>query len=296
MGMAKLVVIGSGIVGQATGKGLIAKGHQVVFSDLNPEVLAKLRDEGHTVCPPELLGQEETDVLAFFLAISTPTVDGRIELGFLESAVANLGNVLKSHEHYSIVVIRSTVPPNTTRGSLVPLLEKYSGKKAGEDFGVCMNPEYLRESSNEQDFKNPWLVMIGELDTRSGQALEAIYGQCNCPIFHLPLEEAEMQKYIHNLWNACKISFFNEMRGLCDQIGKEAGIVMDADKIFWITMESAEASWNLKYGIRNLGPFGGTCLPKDTNAFLAWAKDRFGKTLVLLKAVIAVNDDLVRQR
>lgn len=287
--MKKLVVIGSGVVGQATGKGLIVKGHQAIFCDINPEVLAKLKEEGHSVCPPDLLDQL-TGVEAFFLAISTPTVDGKIKLGFLEAAVANLGSVLKNHPDYCVVVIRSTVPPGTTRGLLIPLLEKYSGKKAGKDFGVCMNPEYLRENSNESDFQHPWLVTIGELDTRSGQVLESLYGQCDCPIFHLPLEEAEMQKYVHNLWNACKISFFNEFR-LASEIIKKAGITVDADKIFSITMKSAEASWNPEYGTRDFGPFGGTCLPKDTAAFLAWFKDKFGKTLTLLKAVIAVNED-----
>ncbi|MDP3004296.1 MAG: hypothetical protein Q8N43_02210, partial [Candidatus Azambacteria bacterium] len=93
--MAKLVVMGSGIVGQATGKGFIAKGNDVVFCDINPEVLAKLENQGYRVCLPNLL-EQETDVEAFFLATSTPTVDGRIKLDFLESAVANLGvSVLK---------------------------------------------------------------------------------------------------------------------------------------------------------------------------------------------------------
>lgn len=286
--MAKLVVIGSGVVGQATGKGLIAKGHRVAFCDINLEVLAKLKGEGYTVCPPELFGQE-ADTEAFFLAISTPTVDGRIKLEFLESAVANLGNALRNHEGYCIVVIRSTVPPNTTRGSLIPLIEKYSGKKAGEDFGVCMNPEYLREYSNEKDFKNPWLVTIGELDARSGQTLENIYGACECPIFHLTLEEAEIQKYVHNLYNAAKISFFNEMRMVCE------AVKVDADKVFELVAKSAEASWHPEYGIRDLGPFGGSCLPKDTAAFLAWTRDKLGKTLVLLKAVIKVNE-ITRER
>ena len=282
--MAKLAVIGSGVVGRATGKGFITKGHDVVFCDINLEVLAKLGEEGHMVCPPDLL-ERETDVEAYLLTVSTPTVDGRIKLDFLKSAVANIGaGALKKTNNYCIVVVRSTVPPNTTGGLLIPLLEKYSGKKAGKDFGVCMNPEYLREISHEEDFKNPWLIVIGELDVRSGEALEKIYGPHNCPFVHLSLEEAEMQKYVHNLWNACKISFFNEMRGVCEAVN------IDADKVFTHVVKSAEASWNPKYGIRNLGPYGGSCLPKDTSAFLAWAKDELGKSLPLLKAVIRANE------
>jgi len=282
--MAKLAIIGSGIVGQATGKGFIAKGHGVVFCDINPETLARLENQGYKVCPPNLL-EEEKGVKAFFLPVSTPTVDGKIQLDFLKSAVANLGEgALKKTNDYCIVVVRSTVPPNTIEGSLIPLLERYSGKKAGKDFGVCMNPEYLREDSNEEDFKNPWIIVIGELDAKSGETLEEIYGSHNCPIVHISIKEAETQKYVHNLFNACKISFFNEMRMVCEAVN------VDANKVFELVAKSAEGSWNQKYGIRNLGPYGGSCLPKDTTAFLAWAKDELEKSLPLLKAVIKVNE------
>lgn len=278
-------MIGSGVVGQATFFGLTAKGHKGTFCDINPEILDQLASNGHSVCLPGSLDQV-AGVEAFFLTVSTPTVDGRIQLGFLEAAVANLGEVLKNNTSYPIVVVRSTVPPGTTRELLIPLLEKHSGKKAGEGFGVCMNPEYLRENSNKEDFQHPWLVTIGSLDVKSGQVLADIYGpqEQKCPIFHLSLEEAEIQKYIHNLYNASKISFFNEKRRVCEKMG------IDADVVFPIVMVSAEAQWNPQYGIRDFGPFGGSCLPKDTSAFLAWAKDRLGLSLPLLKAVIKVNE------
>ncbi len=282
--MAKLAVIGSGIVGQATGKGFIAKGHDVVFCDTNPEVLAKLENKGHRVCPPHLLEQEK-DIEAFFLAISTPTVDNEIKLDFLRSAVGSLGaGYLKNNNDYCVVVIRSTVPPGTIEEQLIPTLEKYSGKKAGEHFGVCMNPEYLREGSNEEDFKNPWIITIGELDAKSGETLEKMYGPHKCPIVHTSLKEAETQKYVHNLFNACKISFFNEMRIVCE------ALKVDADKVFELVAKSAEGSWNQKYGIRSLGPYGGSCLPKDTVAFLSWAKKNLANPMPLLKAVIKVNE------
>ncbi len=284
--MAKLVVIGSGVVGQATGKGLVDKEYDVVFCDINPEVLAKLKNYGHRVCSPDLL-EQETNVDAFFLAISTPTIDGKVKLDFLESAVTNLGSgYLKKNNNYCIVVIRSTVPPNTIEGSLIPLLEKYSGKKAGKDFGVCMNPEYLRENRNEQDFKNPWIITIGQLDEKSGETLEKIYGAQTCPIARISLKEAEMQKYVHNIFNACKISFFNEMRVICETIG------VNADKVFSLVVQSAEAQWNPKYGIRDMGPYGGNCLPKDTTAFLTYANYELEKPMPVLASVIKMNDIL----
>lgn len=288
--MTKLAVIGSGVVGQATGKGFIAKGHEVIFCDINPEVLAQLESQGYKVCPPNLL-ERESGIKAFFLPVSTPTIDGKIELNFLKSAIANLGNgVLKKHSDYCVVVIRSTVPPGTIEGYLIPLLEKYSGKKAGKDFGVCMNPEYLRENSNEEDFKNPWIVVIGEFDEQSGKKLEEIYIPVNCPIIHTLIKEAETQKYVHNLFNACKISFFNEMRMICDTVG------VNADIVFKLVSMSAEASWNPQYGIRDFGPFGGTCLPKDTTAFFTWAEEELGEHTPLLRAVIRVNENIKEKR
>jgi nucleotide sugar dehydrogenase len=211
-------------------------------------------------------------------------------LGFLRSAVASFGEgYLKQHEKYCVVVVRSTVPPGTTEEQLIPLLEQHSGKKAGIDFGVCMNPEYLREGSNEKDFQNPWIIVIGELDARSGQVIEDAYGKRNCPIVRVPLKAAEAQKYVHNLYNAAKISFFNEMRIVCEEVG------VDADVVFPLVAKSAEASWNPQYGIKNTGPFGGSCLPKDTAAFFSWAKDVPGLSLHLLHAVIRVNE-IVRER
>jgi len=176
------------------------------------------------------------------------------------------------------------VPPGTTENVLIPILEKHSGKKAGKDFGVCMNPEYLREVSNEEDFKNPWIITIGELDRRSGEMLEEICNHSSCPIVHVSLKEAEIQKYAHNLFNACKISFFNEMRIVCEAVN------VDADKVFELVAKSAEASWNQKYGIRDFGPYGGSCLPKDTTAFSAWAKEELENPMPLLKAIIKVNE------
>ena len=284
--MANLIVIGSGVVGQATGKGFVTEGHEAVFCDINPDILSNLENQGHKVTQPHLI-EKKKDIKAFFLALPTPTVNNEIKLDFLKSAAANLGSgYLKNNDDYCIVVVRSTVPPGTTEDQLIPILEKNSGKKAGKDFGVCMNPEYLREGSNEEDFKNPWIITIGELDARSGQALEEIYGPRKCPIVRTSLREAEMQKYVHNIFNACKISFFNEMRMICEKIN------IDSDKIFELVSKSAEGSWNQKYGIRNFGPYSGSCLPKDTTAFLSWTKKELSSDMPLLEAVINVNETL----
>jgi len=285
--MARIAVIGSGVVGKATGIGLISTGHQVKFFDINPERVEELEKEGYQAKGPDLLNVHDFD--AFFFTVSTPTVDGKIHLGFLESAVANLGKLIKEKKDYFVVVGRSTMPPGTTEEFIIPLLEKYSGKKAGLDFGVCMNPEYLREKTSKDDFMRPWIIVIGALDKRSGDTLCQIYNSYECPIHQVSLKEAEMQKYVHNLFNATKITFFNEMRGICKALD------LDADKIFKITAESAEGSWNKMYGIRDMGPFEGSCLPKDTAAFSGWVKEKFGDNKTrLLDTTIAVNETIKR--
>lgn len=285
---SNLAIIGAGVVGQATGVGFARKGHEVIFCDINLETLTRLQAKGYKTTLPHLLDQE-SGVEAFFMSISTPTVDEKIQLGNLEAATANLGSgILKKRGEYCIVVVRSTVPPGTIEGMIIPILEKYSGKKAGRDFGVCMNPEFLRENRNEADFQNPWIVLIGELDPASGAALERIYRPFECPVYHVPLKEAEMEKYVHNIFNASVVSFFNEMRVACEKLG------VDADVVFPLVRESAEASWNRAYGRRNLGPFAGSCLPKDTMAFLTFMLER-GVPMPLLKGVIAVNETMKKK-
>lgn len=289
--MAKIAIIGSGVVGQATGKGFKTKGHDIVFVDVDPLVLKKLKQEGYPAYLPERL-IEEDNIDVFFIAVSTPTVDGKIKLEHLKSAIRNLAaGYLKTEEGYCVITARSTLPPGTTEEIIIPLLEKHSGKKSGKDFGVSVNPEYLREETSEEDFQHPWLVTIGSLDKQSGEKIESLYLPIDCPIAHVSLRDAEAQKYVHNLFNACKISFFNEMRAVYSKIGD-----IDIDKIFKLTTQSAEGSWNPEYGIKKRGPYGGSCLPKDTTAFLSWAKEKLGYQMSLLKAVIEVNNKTERQK
>lgn len=262
--MKKIAIIGNGVVGTATGKGLLAKGHRVIFYDISKKVIKSLRSQRLEAFSSDFLDAEKSD--AFFLTVPTPTEKGEINLKHIKAAVRNLGKKLKNRKKYFLVVVRSTVLPGTTEKVVIPILEKETGKQAGKDFGVSMNPEYLREVSAEKDFHNPWIIVAGCLDNRSQKFMAEIYQDFRCPVHFLSLREAEKQKYLHNLFNAVKISFFNEMRMACQRIG------VDPEKIFEITVNSAEGSWNRKYGIQNLGPFAGACLPKDTQAFFSWSK------------------------
>lgn len=276
----KIAVIGSGFVGEATGRGLAQHNHDVTFVDVIPERVAELRADGLDAHLNKDYERITTDVTMF--CVPTPTKGASIQLEYLTEAIKTFAKRLKSHKKYHVVVIRSTVPPKTTRTVVLPLIEEISGKKAGEDFGLCMQPEYLREATAKQDFARPWFILIGQLDERSGDILHKVYNKFDAPIERTGLDEAEFQKYVHNVYNAVKIAFFNEMR----LVAKKQK--WDADAMFRATAESCEAIWNPMYGLRDFGPFDGSCLPKDTRALLQWG-DNNGHDLGILRAVIVEN-------
>ena len=284
-----ICIVGPGVVGQATGKVFVEKGLRVGFLGVIKEQIDNLKKGGYNAFTKEEIynGNYDYDITMF--TVPTPTVKGVIDLSILEQTAIDLGKRLKHFKKYHLVVVKSTVPPRTTEGLVIPLIEKYSGKKVGKDFGACMNPEYLREVSAYDDTLDPWMTLIGEYDKKSGDILESVYKErFSSPLFRCELKEAEMQKYVHNLFNAAKITYFNEMRQIAKRIGA------DADKIFKYTAVSCEGMWNPNYGIKNRGPFDGSCLPKDTKAFLHWAKARkFDASL--LETVVAVNDKLTNK-
>ena len=281
-----ICIIGPGVVGQATGKVFAKLGYETTFLGGNEEKRTKLKKEGYIAYGKDELFDGSYDFDISFFTVPTPTIDGKISLEALASASCDLGKRLsKAPKKYHLAVVKSTVPPGTTERLVIPLIEQYSKRKAGRGFGVCMNPEYLREKTAFEDSLRPWIILIGQYDKRSGNLLEKAYENFTCPIYRCDLREAEMQKYIHNLYNAVKISFFNEMR----QVGKKIGA--DPEKIFAYTILSCEGIWNPKYGTKDFGPFSGSCLPKDTKAFLEWGKNnKFD--LPLLESAIKVNKEL----
>lgn len=286
MSKPKICIVGPGVVGQATGKVFAAKGFKTTFIGRTREKVDKLVKLRYQAYTKEELVNGGYDFDITFFTVPTPTIDRKIDLSAINEASIDLGKRLKIIKNYHLAVVKSTVPPGTTENLVIKNLEKYSGKKAGKDFGVCMNPEYLREEYAFDDTLNAWIVVIGEYDKRSGDLLESVYNSFDCPVIRVKIMEAEMQKYIHNLFNAVKITYFNEMRDVARKVG------LDAEKMFKITAISAEGMWNPKYGTRDLGPFDGNCLPKDTKAFLEWAEKK-NFDVSLLRSVIDVNNNLI---
>jgi UDPglucose 6-dehydrogenase len=281
--MSRILIVGSGVVGQATGKGFARQGHTVSYVDINPQTIAQLRAEGLVATLPTEADWSAADVV--MLAVPTPTVDGKVVLDFIETAALDIGRGLAQIERFVVVVVRSTVPPTTTEQRITPILEQASGKRAGVDFGVAMNPEFLRQVSAAQDFARPWITVLGASDRRAAEQLDRLYAPFGALIVRCTPTEAEMIKYVNNVYNAVKISYFNEVHAICQQLG------IDSNLVGATVARSAESMWNPLYGTRGGVPYGGACLPKDTAAFMTFVREQNCPHL-MLEATIAVNQRL----
>jgi GDP-mannose 6-dehydrogenase len=195
-----------------------------------------------------------------FVCVGTPSQpNGNLDLKHIRSVCEQLGAALKEKDSQHVVVIRSTVLPGTMRNIVIPTLEETSGKKAGRDFGVCHNPEFLREGSAVHDFLFPPKTVIGEFDRCSGEVLSSLYSGIDAPLIRTQLEISEMVKYVDNCWHALKIGFANEIGNFCKACGVDAHVVMD---IFCQDKKLNISPAYLKPGFA----FGGSCLPKDLRA------------------------------
>jgi UDPglucose 6-dehydrogenase len=280
---ARIVIVGSGVVGTATGQGFRAHGHRVRFVDISTERVRALRERGLDADTKIDLSDGPAFV---FLTLPTPNEGLRYDLRAFTAGTAAVGRALASSPFRHVVVVRSTVPPGTTEGLVRRFLEQHSGLGAGTGFGLAANPEFLRAVSAEEDFRNPWMTVIGSRDPRTVDALRdllAPYGG-ELRTFADPAE-AELVKCANNLFNATKISFWNEMW----LVAQQAGLKLDA--VASTVAAAAEGSWNPQYGIRGGAPYGGVCLPKDTCGFLGYAAD-IGLDMPLLRAVVETNDRL----
>jgi GDP-mannose 6-dehydrogenase len=223
----------------------------------------------------------DTDVS--FVCVGTPSqINGNLDLTHIRNICEQLGQVLKDKSARHTVVIRSTILPGTMRRVIIPVLEENSRKKAGKDFGVCNNPEFLREGSAVADFVFPSKTVIGELDPASGDALATLYEKLDAPLIRTDIETAEMIKYIDNSWHALKIGFANEIGNLCKSFSIDAHSAME---IFCQDKKLNISSAYLRPGFA----FGGSCLPKDLRA-LAYSAKLHDLELPILNAILPSNE------
>jgi len=218
-----------------------------------------------------------------FVCVGTPSqANGNLDLRFIRRICEQIGEALKSKSARHTVVIRSTILPGTMKKVVIPTLEEFSGKTAGTDFGVCSNPEFLREGSAVKDFRSPPKTVIGELDEASGEILFELYSKIEAPLIRTDLETAEMIKYVDNSWHALKIGFANEIGNMCKSSGIDSHAVMN---IFCQDRKLNISPAYLQPGFA----FGGSCLPKDLRALSYLAKTH-DLQLPILNSILASNE------
>ena len=300
----RISVIGVGYVGLCTAVGLASKGYRVLASDIDADKITKINNGVPTFHEPGLqkkltestqkgnlngiVGQtdqviQETDLT--FVAVGTPSKpDGSIDLQYIESAARNIGKALSQKDAYHVTIIKSTVVPGTTQNIVKPILEKESKKICGVDFGLCMNPEFLRQGSAFQDTLNADRVVIGSYDKQSGDTLEDLYKDFYSahtpPIIRTTLSTAELIKYASNAMLATKISFINTISNICEKIpGTDVIVVATA-----MGLDKRIGPLFLDAGLG----YGGSCFPKDVKALIACSKT-FGYIPELLESTENVN-------
>ncbi len=299
--IVRISVFGLGYVGTVSAGCLAKDGHEVIGVDpirtkvdlinqgRSPIVEADIGEIISTTVESGLLratddameAVDKTDVS--FVCVGTPSQpNGNLDLRYVRRVCEQIGAVLKSKEGGHVVAIRSTVLPGTVRNIVIPTLEEASGKKAGSDFGVCHNPEFLREGSAVADFNAPPKTVIGELDRCSGDLLATLYQALDAPLIRTELEISEMVKYIDNSWHALKIGFANEIGNL----GKVFGV--DSHKVMDIFCQDRKLNISCAYLMPGFA-FGGSCLPKDLRALAYQAKARDVETPIL-SSILASND------
>jgi GDP-mannose 6-dehydrogenase len=296
----KISVLGLGYVGAVSAGCLARDGHEVIGVD--PErTKVELINAGKSPIIEKDIGQIIAEQVAAgrlrattevgdavrhsdmaLVCVGTPSQpNGGIDLKYVRRVCEQIGRTLATHHGAPVIVMRSTMLPGTMRDVVLPTLEKFSGKRAGEEFGVCINPEFLREGTAVHDYYHPPKTVIGEVNRASGDLLAAVYAKMPGPMIRTDIETAEMVKYADNAWHALKVGFANEVGNLCKALEVDAHKVMD---IFCQDYKLNLSPYYLKPGFA----FGGSCLPKDVRALLYKAKT-LDLSLPILSAVLPSN-------
>jgi GDP-mannose 6-dehydrogenase len=298
----KVSVFGLGYVGVVSAACLAAQGHEVVGVDVNPTKVDLVNRGQSTVVEERIreLTQEvvekgalraTTDVAEAIgdtdlslICVGTPSAsNGSLSTVYLERVAEEIGAAIGAKDSRHTVVFRSTMLPGTCERLLVPALEKASGKQAGADFGVAVNPEFLRESTSVKDYYDPPKTVVGEFDAASGDPVVELYADLPGPVFRVPIKVAEMTKYADNSFHGLKIGFANEIGAICAALGLDSHKVMD---IFLADRKLNISPAYLRPGFA----FGGSCLPKDLRG-LVYAARRADVSVPILEHVLTSNTE-----
>jgi GDP-mannose 6-dehydrogenase len=302
----KISVFGLGYVGTVSAGCLANQGHEVVGVDpirtkldlisrgQSPiveadigEIISAVVSRGNLrVTDDSTEAILSTDVS--FVCVGTPSQpNGNLDLRYIRRVCEEIGTALKVKKDWHVVTIRSTVLPGTVRKIVIPILEETSGKTAGKGFGVCHNPEFLREGSAVEDFLAPPKTVIGQLDACSGEAVAALYSTLDAPLIRTEIEISEMVKYIDNGWHALKIGFANEIGSL------SKALEVDSHRVMEIFCQDRKLNISCAY-LKPGFAFGGSCLPKDLRALTYQARIHDLETPIL-SSILPSNDTQVQR-
>ena len=274
----KIAVFGLGYVGVVSAACLVRDGHDVLGVDPNAVKVGFLRQGKSPIVEPGLdeliaaaaaagrlsAGSDPAAAVAqcdvLMVCVGTPgQANGSLDLSFVRRVVQQIGEQLAGAAAYKVVVIRSTLLPGSMQSVVMPVLEESSRRKAAQDFGVCINPEFLREGSAIYDYDHPPKTVIGASDERAAAVVRELYAALSAPLLLTDLRTAEMIKYIDNSWHALKVTFANEVGRLCKAMGIDGRHAM---RMFCLDTKLNISSAYLRPGFA----FGGSCLPKDVRA------------------------------
>jgi GDP-mannose 6-dehydrogenase len=302
----KISVFGLGYVGTVSAACLAQQGHQVIGVDINPHKVEMI-DNGHS----PVIEQDIDEIISAvvrsgnlrvttsaaegvlgsdisLICVGTPShQNGSLDLSFVERVVRDIGQALAEKEDFHSVVLRSTVLPGTTEAVVIPALERFSARVAGSDFGVCFNPEFLREGTSVHDFFHPPFTIIGQYDPGAVEAVSQLYENLDAPLLTVPLKSAEMIKYANNAFHALKVAFANEIGNICKSQGIDSHQLMN---VFCMDTKLNLSPYYLKPGFA----FGGSCLPKDLRALL-YHSHQLDLGLPVLEAILPSNELQIRR-
>jgi GDP-mannose 6-dehydrogenase len=298
--MKNVSVFGLGYVGAVTAACLAHQGHNVIGVDLNPDKVKMMKSGRAPVLEPELDSlvaegcnscrlQATTSVSeavrqseVSFICVGTPSLpNGRVDLSGVRRCCDAIGKVLFDKRGFHWIVLRSTVLPGTAESLAIPAIEVASGKRAGTDFAVCVNPEFTREGSAVADFLDPAIIVLGANSAAHRAPLLELYQGINGRICETSLGAAEMVKYVCNSFHALKVAFANEVGTICTRLDVDAQAVM---KTFMSDVRLNISTAYLTPGFA----FGGSCLPKDLRA-LAYHARHLDLNVPLLQAIMPSN-------
>lgn len=297
-------IVGLGYVGAVSTACLSSLGHKVVGVDLDEQKVASIaagQSPIHEMNLAEMLTAGVTrnlisattdlhgailDTDITFVSVGTPTAEGGgCDMRAINAVATTIGQALKVKQAFHTIVMRCSIPPGTTCGVMVPIIEEISGKIAGHDFGVCFNPEFLREGTAVEDFYNPPKTVIGASDEKTAAIIKELYAPVDENAIISSIEVAEMVKYVDNVWHATKVCFANEIGRICKPLDVDSHQVMD---IFVQDTKLNLSPYYLKPGFA----FGGSCLPKEVRA-VSHLADELGVSVPLIDSLTPSNFDQI---